>query len=261
MVVAVIIEETEMGFIDVQQQFMDYIRDPSLPLPDGIEARRMTIYRELFFNNISGFVSSAFPVLKSLYSAEKWQALVQQFFVEYDCQTPIFVEIAAEFLAFLQHQYTPSEHDPIFMLQLAHYEWLELCAAVAPDTAASQLLGSDIQDKPLGLAASAKVAQYGFDVQHISVDYQPIAPTAQAHFFCVYRDSEDEVAFLQLTPLSAQVLAHIEEMGRAQQAVNVENIIDWLSEHYPQMTKDALFSGCLPLLQQLAQKGIVVAAN
>ncbi|MGI2171293.1 HvfC family RiPP maturation protein [Shewanella sp. MF05960] len=251
-----------MGFIDVQQQFMDYIRDPSLPLPDGIEARRMTIYRELFFNNISGFVSSAFPVLKSLYTAEQWQMLVQQFFVKHDCQTPIFVEIAAEFLAFLQHQYTPSEHDPIFMLQLAHYEWLELCAAVAPDTAVSQLLDSDnVQHPFLSLAASAKVAQYGFDVQHISVDYQPIAPTAQAHFFCVYRDSEDEVAFLQLTPLSAQVLAYIEEMDRAQQAVNVDQIISWLSGHYPQMSTDALLSGCLPLLQQLAQKGIVVAAN
>jgi hypothetical protein len=251
-----------MGFIDVQQQFMDYIRDPSQPLPDGIEARRMTIYRELFFNNISGFVSSAFPVLKSLYSVEQWQVLVQQFFVMHDCKTPIFVEIAGEFLTFLQHEYIPSEHDPIFMLQLAHYEWLELCAAVAPDTLQSQLLSSDnVQDHRLILAASAKVAQYAFDVQHISVDYQPIEPTTQANFFCVYRDSEDEVAFLKLTPLSAQVLAYIEEMDLAQQAVSLDNIIDWLGGHYPQMSTDALFSGCLPLLQQLAQKGIVVAAK
>ena len=56
-----------MGFIEVQQQFMDYIRDPSLPMPEGIEPRRMKVYRDLFFNNISGFVASAFPVLKSLY--------------------------------------------------------------------------------------------------------------------------------------------------------------------------------------------------
>ena len=123
-----------MGFIEVQQQFMDYIRDPSLPLPEGIEPRRMKIYRELFFNNIAGFVSSAFPVLKSVYEDDQWQALVQQFFVSHDCKTPIFVEIAGEFLAFLQHEYQMTEDDPVFMLQLAHYEWLELCVAVAPDT-------------------------------------------------------------------------------------------------------------------------------
>lgn len=100
-----------MGFIEVQQQFMDYIRDPSLPLPEGIEPRRMKIYRELFFNNIAGFVSSAFPVLKSVYEDDQWQALVQQFFVSHDCKTPIFVEIAGEFLAYLQHEYQMTEHD------------------------------------------------------------------------------------------------------------------------------------------------------
>ncbi|PKH99099.1 DUF2063 domain-containing protein [Shewanella sp. 11B5] len=250
-----------MGFIEVQQQFMDYIRDPSLPLPEGIEPRRMKIYRELFFNNIAGFVSSAFPVLKSVYEDDQWQALVQQFFVSHDCKTPIFVEIAGEFLAFLQHEYQMTEDDPVFMLQLAHYEWLELCVAVAPDTPAAQSINTiELNQHRLCLAACAKVAQYAFDVQHISVDYQPIEPTAQANFFCVFRGADDEVAFLQLTPLSAQVLAYIEQMTHSQQGVTVDAIISWLSEHYPQMPNDTLLSGCLPLLQQLAQKGIVISS-
>ncbi|GGP46818.1 DUF2063 domain-containing protein [Shewanella algicola] len=250
-----------MGFIEVQQQFMDYIRDPSLPMPEGIEPRRMKVYRDLFFNNISGFVASAFPVLKSLYHDDKWQALVQQFFATHDCKTPIFVEIAGEFLAFLQHEYQLTEDDPVFMLQLAHYEWLELCAAVAPDIAPSQqLIGDDVQQHDLCLAPSAKVAQYAFDVQHISVDYQPIEPTEQANFFCVYRDVHDEVAFLQLTPLSAQVLAYIEQTSQVQR-VNIDIIVEWLAEHYPQMSAESLLSGCIPLLQQLAQKGIIVTAT
>ncbi|MCL1156807.1 putative DNA-binding domain-containing protein [Shewanella inventionis] len=249
-----------MNFIKLQQQFMDYIRDPSLPLPEGIEPRRMKVYRELFFNNISGFVSSAFPVLKTLYSEEQWQALIQQFFVTHDCKTPIFVEIAGEFLAFLQHEYTQSEHDPVFMLQLAHYEWLELCAAVAPDTPKSRLITTDeFSDVRLGLATHAKIAQYSFDVQHISVDYQPIEPTQEAHFFCVYRNVDDEVAFLKLTPLSAQVLAYIEQMAHLKQGVLLEDIIVWLGELYPQMAAQTLQSGCVPLIQQLSQKGIIIS--
>jgi hypothetical protein len=175
-------------------------------------------------------------------------------------KTPIFVEIAGEFLAFLQHEYTPLEHDPVFMLQLAHYEWLELCAAVAPDTIESQLITTDeLEHYHLCLASHAKIAQYSFDVQHISIDYQPIEPTAQAHFFCVYRDSDDQVAFLKLTPLSAQVLAYIEQMTHLQQGIVVADILCWLHEHYPQMTHDTLLSGCLPLLQQLSQKGIIIS--
>jgi hypothetical protein len=251
-----------MEFIAIQQQFMDHIRDPSLPSPEGIEPRRMQIYRELFFNNIAGFVSSAFPVLKSLYQHEQWQALIQQFFVTHDCKTPIFVEIASEFLAFLQHEYDMTADDPVFMLQLAHYEWLELYVAVASDTGASQRIPLDaIEQYRLLIAPSAKVAQYAFDVQHISVDYQPIAATVQAQFFCVYRDSNDEVSFLQLNPLSAQVLAYIDQMASIDQGVMYEAIITWLSELYPQMPRETLSSGCLQLLQQLTQKGIVITST
>jgi hypothetical protein len=243
-----------MMFKQVQQEFMDYIRDPSQPLPEGIEPRRMKIYRELFFNNISGFVSSAFPVLKSLYSDAQWQALVQAFFVRHDCQSPIFVEIAAEFLQFLQTEYQQNQHDPVFMLELAHYEWLELAVAVAKDDESLTPLRQDeISTRDLSLNATAKVAQYAFDVQHISVDYQPIAPTEQPQFFCVYRDETDEVAFLQLTPLSAQVLAYIEQ----NQPCSFNALCEWLLTLYPTMAKEALYQGCMALLSQLAEKRII----
>jgi len=53
----------------LQTGFAAHIRDPqNKPAPDGIEDRRMGIYRELFFNNIKSFISSNFPVLKTLFS-------------------------------------------------------------------------------------------------------------------------------------------------------------------------------------------------
>lgn len=90
-----------MSFVETQQAFMAYIRDPdNQPAPSGIESRRLKIYQELFFNNIEGFVSSAFPVLKSLYPATQWLALVRQFFVKHHCKSPYFLEISQEFLLF-----------------------------------------------------------------------------------------------------------------------------------------------------------------
>ena len=56
-------------FKDVQYQFTGYIRDPeNNDKPEGIEQRRLNVYRDLFYNNIEGFISSCFPVLKSLMS-------------------------------------------------------------------------------------------------------------------------------------------------------------------------------------------------
>ena len=56
-----------MSFQATQNAFMQHIRDPEKhPKVYGIEDRRMKIYRELFFNNISGFLDSGFPVLASM---------------------------------------------------------------------------------------------------------------------------------------------------------------------------------------------------
>ena len=243
-----------MSFVEIQNEFMDYIKNPENPLPNGIEQRRMSVYRELFFNNLKGFVSNAFPVLETLYTEEQWDELIQSFFVTHDCKTPIFVEIAQEFLIFLQSEYELKEHDPIFMLELAHYEWLELVVSVAKEQRELNPISSeDIESVTLSLSESAKVAQYSFDVQHISLDYQPIEPLETPRFFCVYRDQDEEVSFLQLTPLSAQVLSFIEHEVETSFAA----IISWLHQIYPQMELDEIKQGCLQLLQQMAEKQIV----
>ncbi|MCG9714458.1 putative DNA-binding domain-containing protein [Shewanella insulae] len=247
-----------MSFTQVQQSFIDYIKDPSSPLPQGTDARRMGIYRELFFNNVKGFVASGFPVLCSLYDEDAWEALVQQFFVTHDCQTPIFIEIAQEFLLFLQNEYQMSEQDPIFMLELAHYEWLELVVATAPDNTQSQPLDEQsLEKEPLALSLAARVAQYYFEVQRISSDYRPEAPSELPNFFCIYRDADDEVCFLQLNPLAAQVLAYIGQ----QDGVDFTALCDWLAALYRQMPRQQLVEGCRQLLADMAQRGIVIATR
>ncbi|WP_299570249.1 putative DNA-binding domain-containing protein [uncultured Shewanella sp.] len=243
-----------MNFIDTQQSFMDYIRDPSRPLPDGMTLERMTVYRELFFNNINGFVSGAFPVLKSLYTDEAWLKLIQQFFVSFDCKTPIFIEISQEFIAFLQTQYQTVDYDPPFMIELAHYEWLELYIATVFDNEKELSITAEmLTELPLSLSVKATVTQYHYDVQHISVNYQPTEPSEQPYSFCVYRDEADEVIFLQLNPLTAQVLGFICQS----QACYLSDIIVWLQTSYPQMSAETLSNGCLQMLQQLAEKGII----
>ncbi|QDF75072.1 MULTISPECIES: HvfC family RiPP maturation protein [Shewanella] len=247
-----------MSFTRIQESFIDYIKQPTSSLPPGTDARRMGIYRELFFNNIKGFVTNGFPVLSSLYDEEDWRELVQQFFVRHDCQTPIFIEIAQEFLLFLQDEYQPGDQDPPFMLELAHYEWLELVVATAPDDLTRQSLSAEqLSTSPLGLSLSARVAQYHFEVQRISPEYQPTAPSEQPNFFCLYRDKQDEVSFLQLNPLTAQVLAYIDQ----QDGIKFDALCDWLSQLYAQMPKAQIIEGCRQLLVDMAQRGIVVAAR
>ena len=56
-------------FQEKQYAFAAHIRDPEhVAAPEGVEDRRMAIYRELFFNNLKNLLSSTFPLLKKLHS-------------------------------------------------------------------------------------------------------------------------------------------------------------------------------------------------
>ena len=64
-------------FQELQQQLADYIRNPEqvtyAPVDEKpIEARRLTTYQQLFFNNIEGFFTQIFPVCADILGQERW---------------------------------------------------------------------------------------------------------------------------------------------------------------------------------------------
>ncbi|QYK06570.1 HvfC family RiPP maturation protein [Shewanella zhangzhouensis] len=248
-----------MSFKDIQADFIEAIRRPDLPCPYGIAPQRMGVYRELFFNNVSGFVNSAFPVLKSLYGDAQWQALLRQFFIEHDCQNPLFIGIAGEFLAFLSAR-EPLAGEPPFLLELAHYEWLELVVATAVeqgDEAAfddGALAQKAYLQARLGLASHARVAQYHFEVEKISPQYQPDSPLPSPCYFCLYRDGDDEVSFLKLNPMTAQLLAVLE----VSTGIEYTELLQKMQALYPNFDGQQLREGIAQVLGQMAVRGVVV---
>ncbi len=122
-------------FQEKQYAFAAHIRDPQhVPAPEGVEDRRMAIYRELFFNNLRSLLSSTFPVLKKLHADDKWRRLIRQFMRKHQAQTPYFLELPAEFLNFLQNEYELEDDDFPFLVELAHYEYIELALSVSDES-------------------------------------------------------------------------------------------------------------------------------
>ena len=79
-----------------------HLRDPqAVPAPDGIEERRLAIYRDLVFNNVESLLAGNFPVLKQVLGDTDWRSLVRGFFRVHRAQTPLFPELGREFLRFL----------------------------------------------------------------------------------------------------------------------------------------------------------------
>src|SRR3954467_3571617 len=87
----------------LQPPFAAHLRDPThAPAPAGIEPRRMAVYSELFFNNIESLVAANFPVIRTLYADDAWRDLVRAFYRDHRCHTPLFTDIAREFIRYLE---------------------------------------------------------------------------------------------------------------------------------------------------------------
>lgn len=189
-----------MSGVEAQRALAARIRQPTQqPLLDGISAERMAVYETLFFNNIEGFISGAFPVLRRLFEASRWQRLVRCFIAEHQAHTPYFLQISQEFLVWLQQGYVAEVGDPPFMLELAHYEWVELALDV-----------SDAQMPAQGWSPLAWPLAYQWPVQRIGVDYQPATPPAEPTCLLVWRDTQDKVRFMQVSPFAYQLAARLQ---------------------------------------------------
>lgn len=245
-------------FKAVQSQFAAYIRDPdNAPPPADVEPRRMAMYRELFFNNIDSFIGSNFPVLKAILSEEQWLEITQDFFVRHRCQTPYFSEIAEEFLAYLQNERSHPDDYP-FLLELAHYEWVEMALSIAKDSpmrGGDQFL-QDISAQNIALSPLAWPLLYRYPVQAIGPNFLPLEPPEQPTCLVVYRDEFDQVHFLQTSGLTLRLLQILQDQG----AMLGERCLQIVAAEFPQIDSQVLKTSGVSMLRELAGKGIIIPA-
>jgi len=195
-------------FRDKQIQFAAHIRNPDVnERPSDVEARRMQIYLDLFFNNIQSFLASAFPVCKTLLGEDKWLRLVREFVHLHPSESPYFLQISEEFLTFLDHRGLADLPD--FMLELCHYEWVELCLDVASDEVESSLPQYTADTDLMGRLVPnphARALTYRYAVQEIGPKHQPKAAPENPTYLVVYRTRGLDVRFLVSNPVTHRLL-------------------------------------------------------
>ena len=198
---------------DSQLRMARYLRDPANETPpEGVEARRLKIYQDLIYNNIEGFISSGFPVLRTLYNDSDWHALVRQFIDGHRCHTPYFLEISQEFLRFLTEDHSPRDCDPPFLNELAHYEWVELGLDVAVEEVPEDVAEQDLRTLQVHLSPLAWILVYQYPVHQIGAGFQP-REAAELTFLAVYRDRSDKVQFMALNGAMARLLELVRDGG------------------------------------------------
>jgi hypothetical protein len=248
-------------FQQKQYAFAAHIRDPdNVPAPEGIEDRRMAIYRELFFNNIRNLLGNMFPVLRKLHTDDQWHHKIRQFMQRHRAETPYFLQLPQEFLAFLQDEYDEQDDDYPFLVELAHYEYIELALSVSEDS--NNLDGIDADGDLLHQvpvkSVLAWVYAYRYPVHRIKADFTPQDPAEQPVFLAVYRRSDDTVGFLELNPITARLLEAIEtnEAGHTGEA-----LLRALAQEINYADADALVAHGAAALDEMRQLEILTGTR
>ena len=244
-------------FQQLQARFAAHLRDPrNNPPPDGLEDRRLEIYRRLFFNNVTGFISNAFPVLKRCYSEDDWRALVRGFYARHKSRSPYFSEVSKEFLDYLENEYRPSENDPPFMNELAHYEWVEIALSLAEEEIDWSAIdpGGDLMHGSPVLSPLAWRLAYRWPVHRIGPDFRPRQPDDEPTRLVVCRNRDDKINFTLLNPVTDLLLDELAQCPHRSGREQIEEV----ARRLRLSDLDAALEGGAQTLARMRRKDVVL---
>lgn len=240
---------------DSQLAMAAHLRNPDdAPPPEGVEERRLKIYRDLIYKNVEGFISGGFPVLRSLYCDQDWHSLVRSFVDGHRCQSPYFLEISQEFIQYLVNEHETRECDPPFLAEMAHYEWVELALDVSTEELGAEAEIEQLRDAVLTLSPLAWVLAYQYPVHRIGPGFELAEPT-EPTYLVVYRDRSDAVCFMELNAATARLL----ELLKENDCHTVGQVLETLATEL-QMSPEAIEPFALEQLDSLLQVAVIQLA-
>lgn len=248
------------AFVRKQYEFAAHIRNPHInPRPNDVEARRMKIYTELFYNNVEGFISNSYPVLREILDDENWHRLIRDYFHTHKARTPLFPEMPREFLHYLENERQAEASDYPFMLELAHYEWAELALSISeqePDLTHIDTAGDLLQGLPV-ISPLAWTLSYHWPVHQIGPEHLPDTQSEAMTHLLLYRDQQDEVHFMELNPVTTRLLQLIKEHSLTSTEAMLQQIAEELNHPDPQI----VIEGGVSIMQDLFQRHVILGVN
>ncbi len=188
-----------------------HVRDPARHAgPPGIEPRRLAVYRELFQNGLLALLGDQFPVLRATLGNAAWETLVLDFYRDFRCQTPLFSEVGREFVRYLEER-AAQPGDPGWLIEMAHYEWVELALMLADASADAHDPAGDLLARPPLPSPVAWALAYTWPVHRIAPQFQPDHAPDQPTLLLARRDGNGQVRFAELSPLVYRLLERLEQ--------------------------------------------------
>lgn len=247
-----------MAFQSLQRAYTRYLREPGRqPLPTGFARQGAAIYVDLLYNKFNDSLVVCFPVTHALLGESAWQHILKAFIAGHRCLSPYYRQIPDEFILYLQTERL-GDDDPPYLLELAHFEWVELVLAVAEAESVAVSDSIEVNDwlgcRPV-FAPVLQLLHYAYPVQRINLNYQPSEPPEQATHILGFRDTQDAVQFMELNPATARLV----EILQARDC-SVQTAIEQIATELQHPDPSALFAFGIEILTDLMRQGAIIKA-
>ncbi|MCP4474152.1 MAG: hypothetical protein GY821_06205 [Gammaproteobacteria bacterium] len=224
--------------------------------PENIPPQRMQVYQDNFFAGIDEILSNCFPIVNTILVPSLWRTLVADFYANHPLETPLFSEIPATFLSYLV-QTADKSTTPAFLIELAHYEWMELVIEYRQGTATAATVETvDFDSSLLTTSELAEVVAYHFPVHQICKDFMPILPGPSPTYLCIYRNADDEVKFIELNVASTRLLQQLK-----QQRQSSAEVMTAIAKETQQPNINAFIEENRKILNELLSIGVIHSCN
>lgn len=220
---------------------------------------RITIYRRLVRNNLTGVTYRLLPRTRARMNAAVQGAFDESFarFLEAaPPKTHVLKDVPAEFLAWALPSWGARADLPGYLQDLARYELLHFDIGSMPKLGEPQDLAELALDRPLAFSSVARLLRTGTAVHLLSEDEDDLtAPAPGPCHLLLYRDDDHAVRVLELGDLAYAALARMMDgapLGDALREASLET---------GHALGDELLAQVARLLADLGDRGVLKGAR
>lgn len=253
-------------FQKYQHQFVDYLRNPPKDkvVPEFLP-QRSNVYAKLLYSKIKSSLDTCFPISSRLLGSIRWKHLIQIFIKDHQCNSPLYREIPDEFISYLMTE-KPLVVLPKFLIELLHFEWMELVLETEKPIKPENTLPSkgDLLTIIPAINSVFHLLYYHYPVQNITAtdlhwknwDIRLAPYHEETIILAGLRDSEYNIHFIELNAVTARLIELIlEGFSTGEQA-----LLELAAElHYGD--HEAILPFGIKILQQLEQQQIIVGGR
>ena len=239
--------------IIIQNKFAEYCRNGKLVDIPGVIEGRLFHYRRLVFNAIKDNLESAFLITHSVMSEIQWNDLLDNFFSNHKCQTPLVWQIAYEFYEFIViHEYANKLNLP-YLNNLLFFEWIEIEIFMMEDVAYPLVDDNgDLFHDIMVFNPEYKIIALEYPVHKVSPD-KSMALKGE-YYVLIFR--ERETGRLQFVDISSLHVLLVENISTLE--ISMKEVIILIEDSYHLNFTTNQVQELIDFFQQLKDKCFVI---